>query len=422
MAGRRFQGLRTLFSKKDFRKLCVAQVFGGMGEWLATLALIGLVWDRTHSAFASGMVLSLRILPAALIGSFLGTFVDRFDRRKVLIACTAGRALIYGTLPLVGGVAPVLAMALIAEVATLAYMSARDATLPRMVPNESLSTANAVSMVSSFGSMPLGSAVYAVLVWVGGRSGYHGQALALLTAAAMLWSASILISRIASAAGIAVTPLGAVEEAKPAKRGAIRDAVRADPILKKVMVGGAIVACCGGSLLTLGLAYVQDTLHASTSAYGGLLTAFCAGGVVGVVALQKARKHLDRIFHLGGAVMGIILLGMAIFPSTIVGFGMSFCFGIAVTATMLGGITILQERVHDAVRGRVFALAHSSLRVGAVIVGLLAALGAKILGSGHVIGTMDGTQVVLGGAGLVLFATGAWLVARRIPAPVPVAA
>ena len=90
MKVRRFQGLRTLFGKRDFRKLCVAQVFGGMGEWLATLALIGLVYDRTHSAFISGIVLASRILPAALIGSVLSAFVDRFDRRKVLIVCTAG--------------------------------------------------------------------------------------------------------------------------------------------------------------------------------------------------------------------------------------------------------------------------------------------------------------------------------------------
>src|SRR6266850_2456918 len=112
----RTKGLRALLSKHDFRRLVVSQIFGGMGEWLATLALIALVWDRTHSAVASGIVLALRILPAALVGGLLAAFVDRFDRKRVLIACTTGRALIYGTLPLVGGVAPVLGLALVAEV------------------------------------------------------------------------------------------------------------------------------------------------------------------------------------------------------------------------------------------------------------------------------------------------------------------
>ncbi|HVL32394.1 MAG TPA: MFS transporter, partial [Actinomycetota bacterium] len=164
---KKFEALRALLSKQDFRRLCTSQIFGGLGEWLATLALIALVWDRTHSAFVSGIVLALRILPAAVISSALSLLVDRFDRRRVLVACTAGRAAIYGTLPLVGGVAPVLVLALIAEIATLAYIAARDATLPRLVPAESLPAANAVSMASSFAAMPFGSAMFATFGWMG---------------------------------------------------------------------------------------------------------------------------------------------------------------------------------------------------------------------------------------------------------------
>jgi dTMP kinase len=417
MKVRRFEGLRVLFGRRDFRKLCVAQVFGGMGEWLATLALIGLVWDRTHSAFISGIVLASRILPAALIGSFLSAFVDRFDRRKVLVACTFGRATIYGILPLVGGVAPVLALALLAEVGTLAYMSARDATLPRLVPEDSLSTANAFSMVSAFGSMPLGSGLYALLIWA-----HPGQVVPFVMAAAMLYMATLLIGQIASAKGIAVKTIALAGEKKISGRVALRAIVRADPVLKKVMIGGAIMACCGGCLITLGLSYVRDTLHASTAAYGGLLTAFCAGAVTGVMALQRARKHMTSVFHLGGGLMGIILVAMAIFPSTVVGFFMAYFFGTAVVAAMLGLITILQQRVHDAVRGRVFALAHSSLRIGAVAVGLLAAWAAKMLGSGHVFWTMDGTQVMLGAAGLTMFVAAAWLLGGRTLRPIAVSA
>lgn len=417
MKVRRFDGLRTLFGRRDFRKLCVAQVFGGMGEWLATLALIGLVYDRTHSAFISGIVLASRILPAALIGSLLSAFVDRFDRRKVLIACTFGRATIYGILPLVGGVAPVLALALLAEVGTLAYMSARDATLPRLVPEDSLSTANAFSMVSAFGSMPLGSGLYALLIWL-----HPGQAVPFIVAATMLYMATLLIGQIASAAGIAVKTVVVAGEKKTSGRVALRAVVAADPVLKKVMIGGAIMACCGGCLITLGLSYVRDTLHASTAAYGGLLTAFCAGAVTGVVALQRARKHMTSVFHLGGGLMGIILLAMAIFPSTVVGFFMAYFFGTAVVAAMLGLITILQQRVHDAVRGRVFALAHSSLRIGAVAVGLLAAWAAKVLGSGHVFWTMDGTQIMLAAAGFTMFVAAAWLLGGRTLRPIAVSA
>ncbi|HLW18552.1 MAG TPA: MFS transporter [Actinomycetota bacterium] len=420
MKVRKFEGLRVLFGKRDFRKLCIAQVFGGMGEFLATLALIGFVYDRTHSAFLSGVVLASRILPAALIGASLSAFVDRFDRRKVLIFCTFGRATIYGILPLVGGVAPVLALALVAEVGTLAYMAARDATLPRLVPEESLPTANALSMVTAFGSMPLGWVAYTALTMLMTRLGHPGQAVPFLAAAGMLYTATLLIGQIASASGVAVKPEHVAGEHGKLAKGALRAVLAADPVLKKVIIGGAIMACCGGSLITLGISYVRGTLHASNTAYGGLMMAFCFGAVTGVIALQRARKHMTRVFHLGGGTMGVILILMAMFPSTIAAFFMAYLFGCAVVAAMLGLITILQERVHDAVRGRMFTLAHSSLRVGAVAVGLLAAWCAKMLGSGHVIWTMDGTQVVFGLTGLTLFAAAAWLLGGRVR-PVAVA-
>jgi dTMP kinase len=411
--GKRFQGLRALFDRQDFRKLCISQIFGGIGEWVATLALIALVWERTHSAVVSGLVLAMRILPAALVGSLLGMLVDRFDRRRVLVACTAVRACIYGSLPLVGGVAVVLALALLAEIATISYMAARDATLPRLVPTEHLATANAISMASAFGSMPFGSAVFAGLAWLQGRSGHPGVGLALVGAAVLLGSATLFIGRIGAAAGIPdeIKKSGPQETAR-ARRTALREILRGDPVLRRVMIGGVVLACSGGTLITLGLSYVRDTLHAGSVAYAVLLTSFCAGAVTGVIALQRARKHLPRIFHSASGLMGVILVGMALFPSTAVGYGMGFLFGAAAVATMLGAITILQDRIHDAVRGRAFAFVHSSVRIVAVGVGLLAAWGAHMLGQGHVLWRMDGTQVMLGGAGLALFIAAVWLVAQ----------
>ncbi len=410
--GRRFEVLRSLLSARDFRRLVTSQVLGGLAEWLATLALIALVWERTHSAFASGLVLALRIAPAAVVSSFLGLLVDRFDRRRVLVACTAGRAAIYGTLPLVGGVAPVLALALLAEVGTLAFVAARDAAVPRLVPARHLATANAVSMSSAFAAMPVGSGLFAGLTWIQGALGYPGVDLALLGAAGMFGASTLMLGRLASMASDRAERI-ADRDAIALPRPSLRGILAADPILKRVVVGGFVVASAGGSLLTLGIAYVRETLQASPGAYSALLTTFCVGALVGAVAVQRSRANLPRVFHVGALAMGAILLTMAVFPSTAIGMGMAFVFGGAFVSTFLGGITILQDRVEDAVRGRAFALAHSGLRVGAVVVGLLAAWGAKSLGAGRVLWTMDGTQIMLALAGIVIVTVTAVLVAPR---------
>jgi dTMP kinase len=416
----RFQSLRALNRSRDFRTLCASQALAGLGEWLATLALIALVWDRTHSAIASGVVLAFRILPAALLGSWLGSLVDRLDRKRVLVACNAGRAVVYGALPLFGGLAPVLALALLAEVATIAYMSARDATLPRLIPKEHLPMANAVSMASAYGAMPIGSGLFALVTWL-----RPGVAFPMFLASVIVGFATVLIGRLNAGAETSqeVGSTGAKAEKSSFLDGvrAIRALLAADPVLKRVAIGAAVAATGGGAVLTLGLAYVRGTLRAGPGAYGGLLTAFCAGVIVGVVGLQRNRAHLTKLFHLGVAAMGGILLIMALFPSTPVGFGMGFVFGGAFVATFLGGITILQERVHDSLRGRAFALAHSGLRVSAVSLGILAAWGAKLLGSQQrVFGTfrLDGTQIVFMAAGLFLLIGAAFLLRPVTARPV----
>lgn len=421
---RKFQSVRLLNRSRDFRALCASQVLAGLGEWLATLALIALVWERTGSAIASGLVLGFRILPAALLGSLLGSLVDRLDRKRVLVACNAGRACLYGALPLAGGLAPVLVLALLAEVAAIAYMSARDATLPRLVPKEALPTANAISMASAYGAMPFGSGLFALLAWAAKQSGRSGVGLSLVVAGAILGFATILLGRVSASAcreeqtaGEAPGLAGPQHSFREGLR-ALRAVFAADPVLKRLAIGASVAATGGGAVLTLGLSYVRGTLGAGPGAYGGLLTAFCVGVLAGVAGLQRNRKHLPRLFHLGVGAMGIILLIMAMFPSTPVGFGMGFVFGGAFVATFLGGITILQERVHDSLRGRAFALAHSGLRVSAVAIGVLAAWGAKILGAQQrpMAGfQMDGTQIVFGAAGIFLMLT-AMALLRPAPA------
>ncbi|MHB8512183.1 MAG: MFS transporter [Actinomycetota bacterium] len=412
----KFSSVRALLSNRDFRSLCASQLLAGLGEWLATMALIALVYAKTHSTLASGLVLIFRIAPAALFGTLLGSIVDRLDRRTVMVICNAGRALVYAALPFVGGTPSILVLALVAEVATIAYMTARDATLPRLVPKESLPMANAISMGSAYGMMPVGAGMYALF----GFAGKMAATYALGAAGITLAVATLLVGRVTA------NVCGRSEKQPKIKfvagLKALHQVFREDPILSRVAFGALIAAAGGGAVIFLGMGYVRETLHAGPSAFAGLLVSFCTGACVGVLSLQKLRSKLHHVFHAGVGLMGFILVLMAIFPSTPVGMVMSFLFGGAFVATFLGGITILQDRVRDSMRGQAFGLAHSVLRGGTVLVGAGALALSKVIGSAprsfgmiH----MDGNQFVLGAAGLLLFASATTLlrpVAKRLTA------
>lgn len=416
--GGRFRSLAALWSIRDFRMLCGSQVLDGLGEWLATMALIALVWERTQSALISGMVLMFRILPAALIGTWLGGLVDRFNGKSVLVWTTAARAGVYAALPFVSGIGVVLGLALLAEITTIAYTSARDATLPSLVPAESLPTANAMSMGSAWGAMPLGSALYAVFALAGPAA----VEAALATACALTAVATIIVGRI-NAKACAVRRGDGAEDCDVSWRAgltALRVVFRQDPILRRVAIGGLAAATGGGVVITLGQAYVSDTLNAGAGGFGMLLTSFCFGILAGVVAMQKLRAHLAKVFMGGVAAMGAILLLMALVPSTAIGVGMGFVFGGAFVVVFLGGITIMQDRIQDSLRGRAFALAHSGLRVAAVIMGVAAAWGAKTIGQEQrELGVffIDGTQAMMALAGAFLTIVAVSLLRRGVITP-----
>lgn len=403
----RFPAVHALMRNADFRLLCSSQLLAGLGEWLATMALVALVWDRTHSAVAGGLVLVVRILPAAVLGTVLGSVVDRFDRKKVMVACNAGRAVVYGVLPFIAGTAPVLALALLAEIGAIAYATARDATLPRLCPPQYLPAANAISMASAFGMMPVGSGLFALF----GLAGRHAVTMALAAAGGACAIATLIVGRVNAHAANGESERHEKVTFVDGLR-ALREVFREDAILRRVGLGAAIAATGGGAVITLGLAYVRGTLNAGSTAYSILLVSFCFGAVVGVVSLQKFRGVLHHVFHGGVGVMGLILVLMALFPSTAVGVGMAFLFGGAFVATFLGGVTILQDRVRDSLRGRAFGLAHSVLRAGAVLMGLVSAWAAHAIGERQRdfgMFNLDGNQLVLAVAGALLFAAAATL-------------
>jgi hypothetical protein len=53
-------------------------------RWLETVVVGVVVYRETDSPFLVSVVTMLRLLPMGLFGAFLGAFVERFDRRRML--------------------------------------------------------------------------------------------------------------------------------------------------------------------------------------------------------------------------------------------------------------------------------------------------------------------------------------------------
>src|SRR5216117_2520898 len=114
-----------------------------------------------------------RTLPAFLFGPIAGTLVDRLDRKRLMIVADLARGAMYLSMVFVHELWAIYLLSFAIECLSLLWSPARDASLPNLVPRRQLANANSLDIVSAYGTLPLGGAVFTAVVgvstWAGRR-------------------------------------------------------------------------------------------------------------------------------------------------------------------------------------------------------------------------------------------------------------
>lgn len=133
--------------------LWVGQVVSHLGD---SLFLVGVVWlmlDVTGSKALTGGLVAVKFAPALLLGLLAGAFIDRHDRRRVMLAADLARFAAVLAIPLLHGAglldAKLLALLLVVHaIGTVFFNPAIKALIPDFVPTAQLATAAAVFQLS----------------------------------------------------------------------------------------------------------------------------------------------------------------------------------------------------------------------------------------------------------------------------------
>src|SRR5688500_16268296 len=117
------------------------------------------VRDLTQGSSIEGLaisgILGFRILPALIAAPIASTIADRFDRRRTMIATDVARAVLIAAVPFTPNLGAVYAIAFVLEGLSLVFLPARDALVPRIVPERSLAGANGLIMILQWGTIPI---------------------------------------------------------------------------------------------------------------------------------------------------------------------------------------------------------------------------------------------------------------------------
>ncbi|MFD1769093.1 MFS transporter [Sphingobacterium suaedae] len=90
-------------SYPNFRLQVIGQAISLLGTWMQRVAISWLVYEMTGSVFWLGFVQFISLLPSLLLSPFIGSFVDRHKKYKLVFVTQVGLMIQAGLLTLVVG-------------------------------------------------------------------------------------------------------------------------------------------------------------------------------------------------------------------------------------------------------------------------------------------------------------------------------
>ena len=150
----------AVFRNRDFTWMWFGQLVDTMGSALTSLAASILIFRLTGSAASVGLMLIATAAPSLLVGLIAGVFVDRYDRKVIMIAANAIRAVLVFSIPFLVpiNIAWLYIIVALSSAVGQFFDPAHESVLPEVATEEELAAANSLMAISSFGSTALGFA------------------------------------------------------------------------------------------------------------------------------------------------------------------------------------------------------------------------------------------------------------------------
>ncbi len=430
-------GALAVFRNRPFLLLWLAQAFTQIGGNMVIYGLTVIILEATKSNTAVSLLILTFLLPAVLFSAVAGVYVDRFDRRKILIVTNVLRAGAFVLTFLAGQtLAAILVLNVAVSTITVFFGPAEAAMIPFLVPRRQLLAANGVFTLTVNAAFALGFALLGpIFVTLVGA-----PALILIVAACYLVAAGFCWT-------LPPAPPTSTEDAQGPKGSMTHDAnaamgstlaqlregisfIRGHRSIGWSLTYLALAASLVGVLGVLGPDFATDSLGLEPKDFVVVVLPLGFGIVTGILLLNSF-GHLAprrRIIEGGLVLLGIMLVLLSIAgpiarfvqrAETATGFAsfadftsllaivvlIALLAGMAYAAVAIPSQTQLQEDLPEDVRGRVFGILNMLVSVASF---------APIL----IVGPLSdfiGTTTVLVAVGCIVTTAGVLSIVRRGP-------
>ncbi|HUR52075.1 MAG TPA: MFS transporter [Mycobacteriales bacterium] len=339
--------LSPVRESRGFRNLTIGDTISIVGTQVTAVAIPLQVYDQTRSAAAVGLVGLVGLVPLVVLGLYGGAVADAVDRRKLVLATTAGQAALSGLLAfhaVLGLRWTWLLYVVIAVQSALFALEhpARTAFVPRLLPARLLPSANALRLAVFNLGLTLGPLIAGLLVaGVGFSAAYLVDALSFVGG---LWAVASLPSMEPEGGG------------RPAGLASVIEGLRflgtRQVLLMTFVVD--IVAMVFGMPRALFPSLADGVFDGGASTVGAMFSALAAGALVGaVLGGWFGRVHRQGLAVLVAIVAwGLCITGFGLTSSLLLGLVLLAGAGAADMVSAAFRTSILQSFAPDEMRGR----------------------------------------------------------------------
>ncbi len=414
----------AVLRNRPFLLLWLSQLATQIGVNMVLYGLTVVVLEATDlSSAVSGLFLTF-LVPSVLFSALAGVYVDRIDRRVMLVITNALRAAVLVGIVAVGAdIVMVLVLNTLFSIMTVFFAPAEAAMIPVLVPREQLVAANGLFTVTLNGAFALGYALLGPLVVT-----IAGGPEPLIVLVAILFGlAAIFCLTLPPDPPVQRTGLdtrGAVSEAGQAVTGVfdqLREGIgyiRDNRTIAWSLAYLGISASLIGVVAVLGPSFARDTLGLAPKDLIVVVLPLGVGIVMGVLLLNNYGKYIARrrAIEVGLVILGVVLLVLTVagpLSRLLTGVGeelplvdlpaltslvsvviaLAFLAGVCYGIVAISAQVQLQEDIPAEGRGRVFGVLNMLISVASIL---------PIIIVGPIADLVGVTAVILAIAALVL--------------------
>jgi MFS family permease len=338
--------------ERNFRMLWAGSGVSAVGDQFYLVALPWVVLQLTGSAVAVGTILMAVAIPRAMLMLFGGVLTDRISARRILMSTASARTLLVTVIGCllwwrVLHIWELYVLGFFFGVADAFAWPAATTLLPSLVKREQLVAANSVfqttgQLTTIVAPAPAGLVIKAL----GTAWAFFIDAVSFLFIIAALWQLP--------------DPPKAEPAAKSPVWRSILDGiayVRGDVPLRSLMLVAAMLNFCISGPMGVGLPYLVKTKFGSAAAYGLVISAMAAGGLIGALlaGILKIKRRglllLGACVAISGGIASIGLLGHLWLIAAVL-----LLLGCSAGVANVHIAAWIQQRIDATVRGRVFSV------------------------------------------------------------------